>query len=128
MATVELTKENFEDKVLAHDISLIDFWASWCEPCKSFGPVFEAVSEQHDNILFGKVDTEAQQELAAHFNIRSIPTLVAIRDKVVIFSQAGALPKASLEDLIKQVGELDMEQVHTEIAKQQQEQATGQPG
>lgn len=123
MATVELTKENFEEKVLANDISIIDFWAPWCEPCKAFGPVFESVSEDHGEVLFGKVNADDEQDLAAHFNIRSIPTLLAIRDKVVIFSQAGALPKESLTDLVKQVGELDMAQVHAEIANQQEQPA-----
>jgi thioredoxin 1 len=119
MATVELTKENFEEKVLASDIAIIDFWAPWCAPCKTFGPVFESVSEDHGEILFGKVNSEDEQEIAAHFNIRSIPTLVVIRDKVVIFSQAGALPKEALDDLVKQAAALDMEKVHAEIAKQQ---------
>lgn len=121
MATVQLTKENFEEKVVASDIAIIDFWASWCEPCKAFGPVFESVSENHDDILFGKVNSEEEQEIAAHFNIRSIPTLVVIRDKIVIFSQAGALPKEALEDLVKQAAALDMEKVHAEITKQQQQ-------
>lgn len=118
MATVQLTKENFEEQVLASDIAIIDFWAPWCAPCKSFGPVFESASENHGEILFGKVNSEEEQELAAHFNIRSIPTLVVIRDKIVIFSQAGALPKEALEDLVKQAAALDMEKVHAEIAKQ----------
>lgn len=118
MATVELTKENFEQEVLASDVAVLDFWAPWCGPCKTFGPVFESVSEAHEGVLFGKVNTEAEQELAAHFNIRSIPTLLVIRDKVIIFSQAGALPKPALEDVVKQAKELDMAQVHAEIAKQ----------
>jgi thioredoxin 1 len=118
MATVELTKENFEKEVTNSEIAVIDFWAPWCGPCKMFGPTFEAVSENYDDILFGKVNTEEQQELGAHFNIRSIPTLMVMRDNIVIFSQAGALPKSALEKVVEQAKALDMNKVREEIAKQ----------
>lgn len=119
MATVELTKENFEEKVLASDTAVIDFWAPWCGPCQAFGPTYEAVSEQHEDVMFAKVNTQEQEELAAHFGIRSIPTLMIIRDQIVIFSQAGALPKAALEDVVGQAKALNMDEVRADIAKQQ---------
>ncbi len=119
MATTELTKENFEKEVGSSNVAIIDFWAPWCGPCKAFGPIFEAVSNEHDDVLFGKVNTEKQQELGAHFNIRSIPTLMVIRDNIVLFSQAGALPKNALEEIIEKSRAIDMQQVHEEIAKQQ---------
>jgi len=120
MATIELTKDNFEQQVSANDMTVIDFWAPWCGPCKSFGPTFESVSEAHPDVLFAKVNTEDQQELGAYFNIRSIPTLMIIRDKVIVFSQAGALPKPALEDVVGQAKALDMDKVHADIAAQQQ--------
>lgn len=119
MASVKLTKENFEEKVTSSDISIIDFWAPWCGPCQAFGPTFEAVSEDHGDVIFGKVNTEEQQELAAHFNIRSIPTLMVIRENIVVFSQPGALPKSALAEVIKKTKALDMQMVREEIAKQQ---------
>ena len=119
MATIELTKENFEETVSSSDIAIIDFWASWCGPCQAFAPTFESVSDEHSDLLFGKVDTEAQQELASHFNIRSIPTLMVIRENIVVFSQPGALPKSALEEVIQKTKALDMQQVREEIAKQQ---------
>ena len=119
MATVELTKDNFESVVTESSLAVIDFWAPWCGPCKAFAPTFEAISEMHNDILFGKVNTEEQQELGAHFNIRSIPTLMVIRENIVLFSQPGALPKSALEGIIEQSKALDMHQVREEFAKNQ---------
>jgi thioredoxin 1 len=120
-ATVEITQQNFKQLVEKDGIVLIDWWASWCGPCRAFGPTYQKVAEKHPDITFGKVDTEAQQELAGSFDIRSIPTLMILRDQVMLYSQAGALPEAALEDLIKQVRALDMEKVRAQIAEQQQE-------
>ena len=119
MATVNLTKDNFEDTIVNNDIVLVDFWAEWCGPCKSFAPTYEKVSADHEGVVFAKVDTEAEQELAAYFQIRSIPTLMIFRDQIGIFSQPGALPEPALEDLIKQTKDLDMEAVKRETAEQQ---------
>ncbi len=118
MATVELTTENFESMVLSNDVVLVDFWASWCGPCRSFGPVFEKVSEERPELTFAKVDTQAQQALAASFNIMSIPTLMIIREGVVIYSEPGALPERSLTQLIDQAIALDMAEVHRTIAEE----------
>ena len=115
MATVELTKDNFEDTIVNNDIVLVDFWADWCGPCKTFAPTYEKVSENHEGVVFAKVDTEAEQELASYFQIRSIPTLMIFRDKIGIFSQPGALPEAALEDLIVQTKGLDMDTIRKEI-------------
>ncbi len=117
MATVDVTADTFEQTALDNDIVLIDFWAEWCGPCRTFAPIYDKVSEKHDDIVFAKVDTEAEQALAATFNIRSIPTLMAVRDKVVVFSQPGVLPEDALEDLIAQVKDLDMEDVHRQLAE-----------
>ncbi|MCZ7534741.1 MAG: thioredoxin [Acidimicrobiia bacterium] len=120
MATVTLTKDNFEEVVAGSEIALVDFWAEWCGPCKKFGPIFEDVSGQHDDIAFGKIDTEDQQELARSFGIMSIPTLMIFRDQIVVFSQPGMLPAEALDDLIAQVRALDMDEVRRAIAEQEE--------
>ena len=122
MATVELSKSNFEDVVSKNEMVIVDFWASWCGPCKSFAPVFEAASEKHQDILFGKVNADDEQELAAAFSIRSIPFVMLMREKVVVFAQAGALPAEGLASVIRQARALDMAQVHKEVAEQQAQQ------
>lgn len=117
MTTIALTKDNFEQVVSGNDMVLIDFWAPWCGPCKGFAPVFEAASEKHGDIVFAKVNTDEEQELAASFNIRSIPTLMFFRERVILYSQAGALPGSALEQVIAKGKELDMAVVHKEIAE-----------
>jgi thioredoxin 1 len=121
VATVELTTDNFNEIVSGSGTVLVDFWASWCGPCRSFAPVFEQAAETHDDIVFGKVDTEAQVELAQAFNISSIPTLMAVRDGVVLYAQPGALPAPALEELIGQVRAVDMNEVREAIAQEQQQ-------
>jgi thioredoxin 1 len=115
MATVNLTKDTFEETILGSDVVLVDFWADWCGPCKMFAPTYETVSEKFPNIVFAKVDTEDQQELAGYFQIRSIPTLMAFKEKIGVFSQPGALPEDALVDLIEQIEGLDMDAVRKEI-------------
>jgi thioredoxin 1 len=115
MATVNLTKDTFEQTILDNDVVLVDFWADWCGPCKMFAPTYETVSENYPNIVFAKVDTEDQRELAGYFQIRSIPTLMAFKEKIGVFSQPGALPEAALVDLIEQIEGLDMDAVRKEI-------------
>ncbi|GAA0543100.1 thioredoxin [Paractinoplanes ferrugineus] len=116
MATVALTAENFDEATSKDGIVLVDFWASWCGPCVRFAPTYERSSEKHPQITFGKVDTEAEQALAAKFDIRSIPTIMAVRDGVIVFSQPGALPESALENLIEQVEKLDMDDVRKQLA------------
>jgi thioredoxin 1 len=126
MATVELTKENFEDVVSRNDLIIVDFWAPWCGPCRGFAPVFEAASEKYPDVVFAKVNTDEEQELAGHFAIRSIPTIMVFREKVVLFSQAGSLPADGLESVLTQAKALDMKQVHADIAAQEREQKEAQ--
>ncbi len=123
MSTVALTKENFEEVVTSNGTVLVDFWASWCGPCRMFAPVFEEASKQHSDVVFGKVDTEAEPELAATFGIMSIPTLMAFRDQIVLYAQPGALPSASLEELITKVQALDMDEVRQKLAEERVGQA-----
>lgn len=117
--TTELTKENFDQTVTENEFVLIDFWADWCGPCKQFAPVYEQAAEANPDLVFGKVDTEAQPELAAAFGIQSIPTLMIVRDQVAVFAQPGALPKEALEDVIGQARKLDMDEVRKSVAEQQ---------
>ncbi|WP_328500487.1 thioredoxin [Streptomyces sp. NBC_00457] len=116
MPTIELTKDNFEETVTGSGIVLIDFWAAWCGPCRMFGPVYEKAAERHSDIVFGKVDTEAQPELAGAFRISSIPTLMAVRDRTVLYSQPGALPPQALEELIGKIRAVDMDDVRRQAA------------
>ena len=126
MATVELTKENFEKIVTESPMVIVDFWAPWCGPCRGFAPIYEQAAEGHADVVFGKINTEEEQELAGAFNIRSIPTLMVFREKVVLFQQAGALPASALEQVISQAKALDMAKVHQEIAEREGQQVRPQ--
>jgi len=121
MALVNLTEANFNEEVENNEIAILDFWAPWCGPCRSFAPIFEKTAQEYPDILFGKINTEEEQGLAGFFQIRSIPTIMIMREKIVVFQQAGMLPEEALKDLIKQVQELDMEKVRAEAQKQQPE-------
>ena len=120
MAVVELNRDNFEKTVTENSFVVVDFWAPWCGPCRSFAPTFERVSEEHPEIVFAKVNTEEEHEIAAHFQIRSIPTLMMFRDQIIIFSQPGALPESMFKDLIQKAGELDMAEVRRQIEQEKQ--------
>jgi thioredoxin 1 len=124
---VELTKENFEEVITGNDTVVVDYWADWCAPCKSFGPVFEKVSEDFPDAVFAKVDTQSEQEIAAWFQIRSIPTLMIFREKVIVFSQAGALAEGALRQVVNKAENLDMEEVHKQVAQQQAKKANQAP-
>jgi len=122
MATITLTAENFKETISGNDIVIVDFWASWCAPCRSFAPTFEAASEKYPDIAFAKVNTEEEREMSAGFNIRSIPTLMVFREQVILYAEAGALPAAALDQLIEQVKSLDMEKVRADIAAEAEAQ------
>ncbi len=124
-STVEVTSKNFKEVVERDGIVLLDWWAPWCGPCRAFGPTYEKVAEKNPDLTFGKVNTEVEQDLAGTFRIQSIPTLMILRDKVLLFSQPGALPESALEDLIRQVRALDMEKVRAEIAAQEAKERSG---
>lgn len=126
MATVELTAKNFQENVEKPGILVIDWWATWCGPCRAFAPIYEKASDKFTDVVFGKIDTDAEQELAATFEIRSIPTLMVFRDQVLVFARPGMIPAAALEDLVEKVKALDMAEVHRKIAEQEAEEAAGE--
>ncbi len=118
MAVVELTKDNFEQTITQNDFVIVDYWAPWCAPCRNFAPTYEKVSEEYPDVVFAKVNTEEEQEIAMHFQIRSIPTLMIFREKVIIFSQPGALPEGGFRQLLEKANELDMTEVHKQISEE----------
>ncbi len=124
MATVALSEANFNETIENNNIVIIDFWAPWCGPCKSFGPIYEKISDQYSDIVFGKVNTEEEQGLAGHFQIRSIPTTIILKENIAVFQQPGVIPEEGLKDIIKQVQELDMDMVRKEVEKQQAAEKT----
>ena len=126
MALVNLTEKNFNENVESNDIVIIDFWAPWCGPCRSFAPIYEKLAEQYPDILFGKVNTEEEQGLGGYFQIRSIPTVMILREKIAVFQQAGVMPEEALKDIISQVQALDMDKVREEVEKQQQSEQNTQ--
>ena len=126
MAVVELTKENFEQVVTANPMVIVDYWAPWCGPCRGFAPVFEKVAEAHPDVVFAKVNTDEEQEIAAHFQIRSIPTLMVFKDQVIVFSQPGALPQGAFEQVVEKTKALDMEMVRKQIAEQEAAEGSAQ--
>ncbi|MEN8214320.1 MAG: thioredoxin [Pseudomonadota bacterium] len=123
MAVLELSEENFEETINNNDFVIVDFWAQWCGPCKSFAPTYEKVSAEFPDIIFAKVNTEEQQGIAAHFQIRSIPTLMMFREQIIIFSEAGALPEMAFRDIVERASDLDMAKVHEQIAEEQAKNA-----
>ena len=127
MPVVELTKENFENVITSNATVIVDYWAPWCGPCRGFAPVFERVAEANPDVVFAKVDTDAEQEIAAHFQIRSIPTLMVFRDQIIVFSQPGALPQNALEQVVAKAKELDMDEVRQQIGKQDTAQQSAAP-
>ncbi len=126
MATVEINADTFEKTITENDMVLVDFWADWCNPCKTFGPVYDKSSEQHSDVVYAKLDTDANQELAGALGIQGIPTLMAFREGVLVFNQAGALPAKSLEEVVTAVKGLDMEEVHAQVEKMKAEQGAEQ--
>ena len=125
MAVIELTKDNFEETILNNPTVLIDFWAPWCGPCRGFAPVFERVAESNPDVVFAKVNTDEEQEIASHFQIRSIPTLMVFRDKIIVFSQPGALPQSALEQIVEKSKTLDMDDVRRQIAERDEQAGEG---
>jgi thioredoxin 1 len=127
LAIVELTKENFEQVVTSNPTVIVDYWAPWCGPCRGFAPVFEKVAEKHPDVVFAKVNTDEEQEIASHFQIRSIPTLMVFRDQIIVYSQPGALPQGAFEQVVDKVKQLDMDEVRKQVDSQSQDgqQAAG---
>ena len=127
MAVVELTKENFEQVVTSNATVIVDYWAPWCGPCRGFAPVFEKVSEAHPDVVFAKINTDEEQEIASHFQIRSIPTLMVFREQIIVFSQPGALPQGAFEQVVQKAKELDMDDVRKQIAENDAKQDSAPP-